>query len=92
MVKDTTVDVAIDEWHTASYPSSVLMNAIPARVAGVERIAMAVPAPGGTLNPLVLAAADKTSREHGRNRRRWRRKRLHSVAQDGVQIRRRPAL
>src|SRR3954452_4273060 len=42
---------------TASYPSSVLMNAIPARVAGVERLAMAVPAPDGVLNPLVLAAA-----------------------------------
>jgi histidinol dehydrogenase len=42
---------------TASYPSSVLMNAVPARVAGVERIAMAVPAPGGALNPLVLVAA-----------------------------------
>ncbi|RMF12407.1 MAG: histidinol dehydrogenase, partial [Alphaproteobacteria bacterium] len=42
----------------ASYPSSVLMNAIPARVAGVERIVMVVPAPGGELNPLVLAAAD----------------------------------
>ena len=42
---------------TAAYPSSVLMNAIPARVAGVERLVMAVPAPGGTLNPLVLAAA-----------------------------------
>jgi histidinol dehydrogenase len=42
---------------TAAYPSSVLMNAIPARVAGVARIAMAVPAPGGRLNPLVLAAA-----------------------------------
>jgi histidinol dehydrogenase len=42
---------------TASYPSSVLMNAVPAQVAGVERIVMAVPAPGGTLNPLVLAAA-----------------------------------
>ncbi len=42
---------------TASYPSSVLMNAVPARVAGVERIVMAVPAPGGQLNPLVLAAA-----------------------------------
>ncbi len=42
---------------TASYPSSVLMNAIPARVAGVERIVMAVPAPDGRLNPLVLAAA-----------------------------------
>ena len=41
----------------ASYPSSVLMNALPARVAGVERIAMVVPAPGGVLNPLVLAAA-----------------------------------
>jgi histidinol dehydrogenase len=42
---------------TASYPSSVLMNAIPARVAGVERVVMAVPAPGGEINPLVLAAA-----------------------------------
>jgi histidinol dehydrogenase len=42
---------------TASYPSSVLMNAIPARVAGVERVVMAVPAPGGAINPLVLAAA-----------------------------------
>ncbi len=42
---------------TASYPSSVLMNAVPARVAGVERIVMVVPAPGGRLNPLVLAAA-----------------------------------
>ncbi|HVY18367.1 MAG TPA: histidinol dehydrogenase [Rhodopila sp.] len=41
----------------AAYPSSVLMNAIPARVAGVERIAMCVPSPGGVLNPLVLAAA-----------------------------------
>src|SRR6202044_3201863 len=42
---------------TASYPSSVLMNALPAKVAGVPRIAMVVPAPGGVLNPLVLAAA-----------------------------------
>ena len=42
---------------TASYPSSVLMNAVPAKVAGVERIVMTVPAPGGALNPLVLAAA-----------------------------------
>ncbi|WP_163273125.1 histidinol dehydrogenase [Chelativorans alearense] len=42
----------------ASYPSSVLMNAVPARVAGVERVAMAVPAPDGKLNPLVLVAAD----------------------------------
>ncbi|TQF78593.1 histidinol dehydrogenase [Elioraea sp. Yellowstone] len=41
----------------AAYPSSVLMNAIPARVAGVRRIAMCVPAPGGVLNPAVLAAA-----------------------------------
>ena len=42
---------------TAAYPSSVLMNALPARVAGVGRIAMTVPAPDGVLNPLVLAAA-----------------------------------
>ncbi len=41
----------------AAYPSSVLMNAIPAQVAGVERLAMAVPAPDGRINPLVLAAA-----------------------------------
>lgn len=43
---------------TASYPSSVLMNAIPARVAGVERLVMVVPTPDGKLNPLVLAAAE----------------------------------
>jgi histidinol dehydrogenase len=43
----------------AAYPSSVLMNAIPARVAEVERIAMAVPTPDGKLNPLVLAAAKR---------------------------------
>jgi histidinol dehydrogenase len=42
---------------TAAYPSSVLMNAVPAKVVGVPRIAMMVPAPGGELNPLVLAAA-----------------------------------
>ena len=42
---------------TAAYPSSVLMNAVPAKVAGVPRIVMTVPAPGGNLNPLVLAAA-----------------------------------
>ena len=42
---------------TASYPSSVLMNAIPARVAGVERIAMVTPASGGAINPLTLVAA-----------------------------------
>lgn len=41
----------------AAYPSSVLMNALPARVAGVERLAMAVPTPGGELSPLVLVAA-----------------------------------
>ncbi len=41
----------------AAYPSSVLMNAIPAKVAGVDRLVMAVPTPDGTLNPLVLAAA-----------------------------------
>ena len=41
----------------ASYPSSVLMNAVPAKVAGVPRIVMVVPSPGGELNPLVLAAA-----------------------------------
>jgi histidinol dehydrogenase len=42
---------------TAAYPSSVLMNAIPARVAGVRRIAMVTPASNGAINPLVLAAA-----------------------------------
>lgn len=43
---------------TASYPSSVLMNAVPAAVAGVDRIVMVVPVPDGKLNPLVLAAAE----------------------------------
>ncbi|GAN59549.1 histidinol dehydrogenase 1 [Acetobacter cibinongensis] len=43
----------------AAYPSSVLMNAIPARVAGVERLAMCVPTPDGIINPLVLAAAHR---------------------------------
>jgi histidinol dehydrogenase len=42
---------------TAAYPSSVLMNALPARVAGVERMVMVVPSPKGKLSPLVLAAA-----------------------------------
>lgn len=42
---------------TAAYPSSVLMNALPASVAGVERCAMVVPTPDGAVNPLVLAAA-----------------------------------
>ncbi len=41
----------------ASYPSSVLMNAIPARVAGIKRVVMVVPTPQGKINPLVLAAA-----------------------------------
>ncbi len=41
----------------ASYPSSVLMNAIPAKVAGVDRLAITVPTPDGVINPLVLLAA-----------------------------------
>jgi histidinol dehydrogenase len=41
---------------TAAYPSSVLMNAVPAKVAGVPRVVMVVPAPDGKLSPLVLAA------------------------------------
>ncbi|CAH0339416.1 histidinol dehydrogenase [Rhizobium sp. CECT 9324] len=43
---------------TASYPSSVLMNALPAKVAGVPRVVMVVPASGGRINPTVLAAAE----------------------------------
>jgi histidinol dehydrogenase len=43
----------------AAYPSSVLMSALPARAAGVGRVAITVPAPDGVLNPLVLAAADR---------------------------------
>ena len=42
---------------TANYPSSVLMGAIPARIAGVSRIALTVPSPGGVISPAVLAAA-----------------------------------
>ncbi len=42
---------------TAAYPSSVLMNAVPAKIAGVGRVVMAVPTPDGRVNPLVLAAA-----------------------------------
>ena len=42
---------------TAAYPSSVLMNAVPAKVAGCPRVVMVVPSPDGVLNPLVLAAA-----------------------------------
>ncbi len=48
---------------TASYPSSVLMNALPARVAGVGRVVMCVPTPDGLLNPLVLAAARRAGIE-----------------------------
>jgi histidinol dehydrogenase len=43
---------------TAAYPSSVLMNIVPAKVAGVGRIVMVVPTPGGALNPLVMLAAE----------------------------------
>jgi histidinol dehydrogenase len=43
---------------TAAYPSSVLMNIVPAKVAGVKRIAMVVPTPRGVLNPLVMLAAE----------------------------------
>lgn len=43
---------------TAAYPSSVLMNVVPAKVAGVKRIVMVVPTPGGVLNPLVMLAAE----------------------------------
>lgn len=42
----------------AAYPSSLLMNVIPAKVAGVQRIAMVTPTPGGMINPMVLAAAE----------------------------------
>ena len=48
---------------TAAYPSSVLMNALPARVAGVERLAMVTPTPDGKINPLVLAAASASGIE-----------------------------
>jgi histidinol dehydrogenase len=44
---------------TASYPSSVLMNAVPAKAAGVERLVMVVPAPDGAIDPLVLVAAKR---------------------------------
>jgi histidinol dehydrogenase len=43
---------------TAAYPSSVIMNVVPAKVAGVERIVMVVPTPDGVINDMVLAAAD----------------------------------
>ncbi len=48
---------------TAAYPSSVLMNALPAMVAGVERLAMVTPTPDGKINPLVLAAASASGIE-----------------------------
>ncbi len=44
---------------TAAYPSSVLMNIVPAKVAGVPRIVMVVPTPDGAIDPLVLAAASR---------------------------------
>ena len=50
---------------TAAYPSSVLMNAIPARVAGVEEILMASPIPGGRVNPVILAAAHVAGIDRG---------------------------
>src|SRR5262249_58745030 len=50
---------------TAAYPSSVLMNAVPARGAGVPRLVMVVPAPQGELNPLVLAAAGLAGIDEG---------------------------
>ena len=50
---------------TAAYPSSVLMNAIPARVAGVEEILMVSPAPDGEVNPVVLAAAHVAGIDRG---------------------------
>ncbi|HET7033471.1 MAG TPA: histidinol dehydrogenase, partial [Casimicrobiaceae bacterium] len=43
---------------TAAYPSSVLMNIVPAKVAGVKRVVMVVPTPDGVLNPLVMLAAE----------------------------------
>src|SRR3954471_21996001 len=43
---------------TAAYPSSVLMNIVPAKVAGVKRVVMVVPTPDGVVNPLVMLAAD----------------------------------
>src|SRR5436305_4237111 len=50
---------------TAAYPSSVLMNAVPAKVAGVPRLVMVVPAPDGKLSPLVLAAAKLAGVDEG---------------------------
>jgi histidinol dehydrogenase len=47
---------------TAAYPSSVLMNIVPAKVAGVKRVVMVVPTPDGVLNPLVMLAAEITPR------------------------------
>src|SRR5258708_32809190 len=50
---------------TAAYPPSVLMNAGPAKVAGVARLGMAGPAPGGQLAPVVLAAAKRAGIDGG---------------------------
>ena len=77
---------------TAAYPSSVLMNAVPAKVAGVPRIVMVVPAPDGKLTPLVLAAAEARRRRRDLPRRRragGRRARLrHADDRAGRQDRR----
>ena len=76
----------------ASYPSSVLMNAVPAKVAGCRRIAMVVPTPDGRINPLVLAAARIAGRRRdlpGRRRPGDRRARLwHGHDRAGRQDRR----
>ena len=58
----------------AAYPSSVLMNAMPAQVAGVAEIVMVVPTPGGVRNPLVLAAAHVARRDRARSRSAARRR------------------
>ena len=60
----------------AAYPSSVLMNAVPAKVAGVPRVAMVVPTPDGVVDPLVLCAADAAGSTRSTASvapRRWRR-------------------
>ncbi len=77
---------------TASYPSSVLMNAIPARVAGVARIVMVTPASGGKINPLVLAAAKRAgvsgNLSHRRRASRRRSRLWHANHRAGRQDRR----
>src|SRR3546814_5994090 len=57
----TAYEMRISDWSSdvcsSDLPSSVLMNIIPAKVAGVERIVMMTPTPGGEINPVVMAAA-----------------------------------